>query len=122
METVSIAPGERIRLSGGYEFELRWLCGETHYNGTVHGFIPGQNVMPACVVLLDKPISFDGVNGAILVLELRYAGASWRESGIVHVELCEEFPEAKRWQDRRQGKWVESHAAYARLSQTSATR
>jgi len=46
------------------------------------------------------------------VLELRYVGAEWNESEIVHVELCSLMPEAKSWQDRRRGVWVESHANY----------
>jgi hypothetical protein len=50
-----------------------------------------------------------------LVPELRYAGAKWEETGTVHVELCDFEPQAKSWQDRKQGKWVDSHATYRRL-------
>jgi hypothetical protein len=33
----------------------------------------------------------------------------------VHVELCDFQPEAKAWQHRKRGKWVESHASYKKL-------
>jgi hypothetical protein len=49
------------------------------------------------------------------VPELRYAGAKWEETGTVHVELCDFEPQAKSWQDRKKGKWVDSHATYRRL-------
>ena len=115
MESNPIAPGERVRLSGGYDMDPRWLAGKEYLNGTVQGFIPGQNALPACVVTLDDPIDVEGCSGVVLVLELRYAGSSWQDAETVHVELCSELPESKRWQDRRQGKWVESHARYERV-------
>jgi hypothetical protein len=33
----------------------------------------------------------------------------------VHIELCDFVPEAKPWDDRRRGVWVESHATYERV-------
>ena len=55
------------------------------------------------------------ISGKIIVLELRYAGASWTKNEVVHVELCNFMPEDKPWKDRAQGVWVESHASYAIL-------
>lgn len=107
--------GDRVELSGGYDMEPRWLAGREFVLGSLVGFIPGQNKNPAAVVKLDTPISIDGLTGDTLVLELRYVGAEWRATEIVHVELCDFAPEPKRWQDRRQGTWVESHATYKRL-------
>ena len=75
-------------------------------------FIPGQNEKPAAVVKVDSPIEAKGVQGNIVVLELRYVGAEWNEGEAVHVELCTLMPEAISWQDRRRGVWVESHANY----------
>jgi hypothetical protein len=114
-ETGELELGSRVKLSGGYDFEPTWLSGRASVTGEVAAFIPGQNDMPAAVIKLDAPITADGVTGDILVLELRYVGAVWDASGVVHVELCDFSPEAKRWQDRRQGKWVESHASYKRF-------
>jgi len=107
----SLKAGDRVKLSGGYDNAL-WLCGRSHVLGIVDALIPGQNDQPAVVVRLDEPIEFDGIRGSLVVLELRYVGATWGPTGTVHVELCDFNPENKRWQDRRQGKWVESHATY----------
>lgn len=104
--------GDRIRLSSGYDIEPKFLQGKAELFGTVSRFIPGQNENPAAVVELDSPISADGVTGNTLVLELRYKGASWVESNTVHIELCDFDPEPKAWQQRRHGKWIESHAVY----------
>ncbi len=78
-------------------------------------FIKGQNKQPAAVVELDEAISFENISGKIIVLELRYAGASCTKNEVVHVELCNFMPEDKPWKDRAQGVWVESHASYAIL-------
>ena len=108
--------GDRIRLSGGYDQGPGWLCGASHFDGVIAAFIPGQNVQQAAVVRLESPITFEGVTGEYVVLELRYGGAEWNETDTVHVELCDFYPEAKAWQHRRQGKWVESHATYKRVA------
>lgn len=107
-----------MRLSGGYDMEPAWLSGRASVEGTIVRFIPGQNVAAAAVVKLDQPISAKGVTGNMLVLELRYAGADWVSDEIVHVELCDFEPDPIRWQDRRQGAWVESHAACRRMGST----
>jgi hypothetical protein len=60
--------------------------------------------------------------GEFLVLEGRYAGQKWTDSGVVHVELCDFEPERKKWQDRKQGKWVESHAWYQRVESPERPR
>jgi hypothetical protein len=104
--------GHRIHLSGGYDMEPEWLGGGIGYFGQVVAFIPGQNKEPAAVVELDSPIEAAGAVGKFVVLELRYVEAKWEEGQPVHVELCDFMPESKRWQDRRQGKWVESHASH----------
>lgn len=79
-------------------------------------FISGQNEARAAVVKLDEPLTTAGVTGDMLVLELRYEDARWEATGTVHIELCDFAPEPQRWQDRRQGKWVESHATYQRVA------
>ena len=89
-----------------------WLGDVEGYLGEVIAFIPGQNEKPAAVVKVESLIEAEGVRGNIVVLELRYVGAEWNESETVHVELCNLTPEAKSWQDRRRGVWVESHANY----------
>ena len=106
-EVGSISPGDRLVLSGGYDMAHRWLCGQPSHAGTVVDLVPGQSEQPAV-----RPIEVDGVYGEFLVLETRYVGQTWGEKGVVHLELCDFEPERRKWQDRRQGKWVESHATY----------
>ncbi|MEO9166968.1 MAG: hypothetical protein ABI230_01055 [Aestuariivirga sp.] len=104
--------GDRVWLSGGYDMDPKWLNSGVGYEGVVRSFIPGQNAKPAVVVQLAKAITVEDAVGKYLVLELRYTGATWQEKQTVHLELCSEIPERKRWQERAQGKWIESHASY----------
>ena len=107
--------GDRLELSGGYDPGSMWLSEKDAVYGTVAKFIPGQNIPPAALIKLDEPLLTEGVTGEFVVLELRYRGAEWSQTETVHVELCDFEPEQARWQDRRQGKWVESHATYKRV-------
>lgn len=113
-----LKPNDRVWLSGGYE-DTRWLCGKTGYSGIVMTFIPGQNKEPAAVIRLDEKIDFEGASGDVLVLELRWTGSTWDDQGVVHVELCDFIPEHKTWKDRKQGKWVESHASYRKIKESA---
>lgn len=106
---------DRIWLCGGYDMEPKWLSGNEGYFGEVIIFIPGQNKEPAAVIKLEEAITVDNLTGDIVILELRYVGAKWKSEGIVHIELCDSMPEAKPWQDREQGKWIESHASYKKV-------
>jgi hypothetical protein len=112
LEKQRLEVGHRVYLSGGYNMKPAWLGDSDGYSGEVIAFIPGKNEKSAAVVNLDSPIQVEKVRGNIVVLELRFAGEEWSESEVVNVELCDFMPEAKRWQDRRQGLWVESHADY----------
>lgn len=106
---------DRIWLHGGYDMDPKWLCGNKGYFGRVISFIPGQNESDAAVVELEESVTIDDVTGNIVVLELRYVGATWKSQETVHIELCDFIPETKRWQERRQGKWIESHASYEKV-------
>lgn len=116
MTSEILLEGDRIELSGGYDFEPAWLGKRSSLLGKVTSFIPGQNELPAAVIALDEPVIMDDVGGHTVVLELRHEGATWAPTGIVHVELCDFMPDPRRWQDRPQGKWVESHAQYRRVA------
>ena len=89
----AIKPGDRLLLSGGYDFSPRWLCGRQSHIGTVVGLLPGQGEQSAVLLKLDAPIEVDGISGDFLVLETRYAGKIWADKGIVHVELCDFEPD-----------------------------
>ena len=109
--------GQRVRVYGGYDYEPTWLEGSPDgYTGTVIEFIPGQNTEPAAVVELDDAIEVGDARGKYFVLEQGWVGVRWGQtSPRIHVELCDFKPESKRWQDRRQGAWVESHATFEAL-------
>lgn len=110
---------------GGYDMDPAWLAGQDDgYVGAVIDFIPGQNEQPAAVLGLDSELvlpegagaAHGRVAGRILVLELGHAGTDWATvRPRVHVRLSADRPERRRWQDRPQSAWVESHATYERL-------
>lgn len=108
--------GDRVELSGGYEQFPTWLASAQSVSGLIARFIPGQSDQLAAVVHLDGPLSADQATGSVLVLELRYRGATWEDTGIVHVELCDFEPESRPWQERAQGEWIEAAASYRKVS------
>jgi hypothetical protein len=108
--------GDRVRVGGGYDMEPQWLAGRQYYSGTVKAVIPRQNDTTAPVVEIAEDAVRGNYSGKYLVLGLRDAGAKWLETGTVHVELCDSGPQAKSWQQAKQGKRVESHATYRMLS------
>lgn len=113
--------GDPVQVGGGYDNEPPWLASNPDgYRGRVAAFIPGQNEQPAAVIELDDELVLpEGtvedrqVRGRFLVLELGHAGTDWSAlTPRIHVELCDFAPEAKPWDERRQGVSVESHASY----------
>jgi hypothetical protein len=112
----NLKEGDEVVVSGGYDPSPEWLNGESGYSGELIRFIPGQNEQPAAVIHTHNPVEVQGVRGRYLVLELRYTGASWQSGQVVHIELCDFEPPAIRWQERRQGAWVESHATIEVIS------
>jgi hypothetical protein len=115
--------GSRIKIFGGYAHPPQWLGNNEAVFGTVKNWIPGQNKSLACVVSLDRPLTAEGevrgsrqiMTGSYVVLETRYVGQGWEQSGTVHVELCEREPSPAPWPDREVGAWIESHATYELL-------
>ncbi len=110
-----LRPGDRVFVSGGYDPEPAWLAGGRGYAGTLERFIPGRSEQPAAVVRTDVPVTVGGVTGEVLVMELRWVGASWHSGAVSHVELCDFEPEPKSREERRHGAWVESHASIHHL-------
>jgi len=109
-EGTLLEKGDRVFVYGGYDNKPEWLSGRAGYSGTIERFIPGQNDTPAAVIRTDDPVTANGVTGNILVMQLRWVGATWRSGAVAHIELCDFEPKSVRWEDRRQGEWVESHA------------
>jgi hypothetical protein len=109
-----LAQGQRVRVFGGYDTNPAWLKDDPDgYEGVVVEFIPGRNELPAAVIALDVPLFAGGIEGGIVVLEQAWEGIRWGQtSPRVHVELCDFEPEHARWQERRRGAWIESHATF----------
>ena len=87
--------------------------------GTVVDFLPGyEPAVSAAVVRLDAPLSVNGVTGAILIMELRYEGASWEsgEPGVqtVGLALCSERPTGPAPQSGH-GTSFDTHAIFETL-------
>ncbi len=118
MEQTQLNIGDKIELSGGYDFEISYLKNPPadKRTGRVIQFITGQNKTPAAVAKLDQIISGDKITGDIVVLELRYQGATWTDNTFtVHIELCDFIPDNKPWKDRKQGEWVEAAATLKKI-------
>jgi hypothetical protein len=102
--------GDRIRLFGAYD-DPAWLGGRDEVRGVVVDIIPGENDVPAVVVELDEPLHARRAQGQWVVLQLRYVGATWKNVGIVNIELLQARPPAMA-QYRPTGTLVETHATY----------
>ena len=110
--TRSLQVGDKIELSGGYDYDPIFLKNPPadKRTGIVVQFIKGQNEPSAAVVRLDQKISGQKITGDIVVLELRYVGQTWQNPTPVHIELTDFIPEDKPWKDRKKGEWVEAAA------------
>ena len=111
---------DRVRVHGGYDYDPEFLKNppDKARTGVVVKFIPTPSGKGAAVVKLDFPITCKGVTGDHFVLSLRQEGQTWTTKGPVHLELCDFLPEDKLFEDRKQGLWVESHAAIEVLKGT----
>lgn len=107
--------GDRVFVFGSYDSVPEWLSDKPGYAGTIERAIPGQNDTSALVIRTDETVTAMGVSGNILIMQLRYVGAEWRSGAIAHIELCDFEPDAVRWEERRQGQWIESHAIIRHL-------
>ena len=59
--------GDRVQVGGGYDMEPQWLGDRQYYSGTVKALSPGQNDMPAVVVVLAEDAVFEDYAGSYLV-------------------------------------------------------
>lgn len=107
--------GDRLRLSGGYDFEPEWLAGASHRDAAIVAFFNETDDREAAVVKFDEFLESPRGSGEFAVLLLRYVGAQWTDHEIVHIELCNFMPELKPWAERKQGAWIESHASYRKI-------
>jgi hypothetical protein len=110
--------GDRIKIAGGYDTDsLLRRVGELR--GTVVSFVHGYEPrIYAAVVRLDSPIAADGITGDVLLMELRYTGASWDGgppgSQTVGLDLCSQIPS----DGQRSCVTLETHAIFEVLHDT----
>ena len=110
MGSAPLEAGQRIILQGGYDPDPEWLKGLEQRKARIIKEVPGQGAAPALLVQFEESFEIEGVRAEYAILELRHVGARWRSGAACHVEACDFLPEEEAWKDRRQGKWVESHA------------
>lgn len=107
--------GDRVYIYGGYDCDPEWLNGADGRAGVIERFISGQNAEPAAVIRTDEAVTVGHVTADLLVMELRWVGATWVSGAVAHMELCDFEPAAGPWQKRERGAWVESHASIRKL-------
>jgi len=109
--------GERLYLSGGADPTLSWLNGNSGYEVTVAGYMPGRGKETALLVKFDDIITTEhGITGLYAVIELRFENTTWEDGAIVQVELCNFLPDKKPRTDRQCGHWVEANAVVKRIA------
>ncbi|MFN8386406.1 MAG: hypothetical protein U0X92_08305 [Anaerolineales bacterium] len=115
--------GDRIFVSGGYHQVPDWLLGGKGYEATVLSFRLNTLILHSrdMVVQLDQRIKIRDLEGDALLLSLRYIGARWIDSEVVHVDLLTTVPLMRNWFSYQRwliknGLWVESHATYNKIT------
>jgi hypothetical protein len=115
--------GDRIVVSGGYFPDREWLQGREGYYATVAGFRLNTLILHSTdmIARLDQKIRIKDLEGDAFLLSLRYIGARWNDSEVVHVDLLTTVPTMKNWFSyqhwlMKNSLWVESHATYNKIT------
>jgi hypothetical protein len=114
--------GDRLLVTGGYDYNPRWLKGRDGCVGTVIRFLwEGNDRKRKLVLDLGEDFHTCEFSGRYLILFLRYPGSSWEDEGIVHVVVGNSTPKDGQsigvTSDPNSGfKWVEAAASYKVLS------
>ena len=111
-------PGDRIWLFGGWERNPAWRKGSDNLLAIVEEIVVADDGgQGRLLTRLSQPLTVNGVTGELLLLSLRYRGASWSDAGICQIILCAERPgSGKWWEDKTRFAWVESHAGFQKLA------
>ena len=114
--------GDRLIVTGGYDYDPRWLRGREGCIGTVVRFLwEGDDRKRKLVLDLGKDLDTCEFKGRYLILYQRDPGAQWEDSGVVHVVVGNAVPRDVESigvaSDPKEGfKWVEAAASYRILS------
>jgi hypothetical protein len=115
---VMVEIGDRLLVSGGYDYNPRWLKGRDGCTGTVIRFLwEGDYRNRKLVLDLGEDFHTCEFKGRYLILFLRNPGSNWEDKGIVHVVVGNSIPKEVQsigvGSDPTSGfKWVEAAASY----------
>ena len=114
--------GDRLVVTGGYEYDPRWLKGKDGCAGTVVRFLwEGDDRNKKLVLDLGEDFHTCEFKGRYLILFLRSSKDQWEDEGVVHVVVGTTIPKDVESigvaADPKTGfKWVEAAASYKIIS------
>ena len=123
--TTLLKPGDRIRLSGGYDPQPQWLRGREAHRARVVRFVDNKmkqrrgDERLSALVEFDEELEFEGLRGKYGMLLLRYRGQCWEHSGTVHVNLLDTGINDISEMVEASSRWMESHAQYQTVERNS---
>jgi len=110
--------GDRLLVTGGYDYNPKWLKGRDGCAGTVIRFLwEGSDRNQKLVLDLGEDFQTCEFSGRYLILFLRDPGANWDDNGVVHVVVGNSIPKDVQSigvaSDPNSGfKWIEAAASY----------
>jgi hypothetical protein len=119
---VMVEIGDRLLVTGGYEYDPNWLQGKEGCVGTVIRFLwEGDNRKRKLVLDLGEDFTACEFKGRYLILFLRDPHEHWEDEGVVHVVVGNSIPKDVESigvaADPNSGfKWVEAAASYKILN------
>jgi len=110
--------GDKLQVTGGYDYNPIWLKGRDSCVGTVIRFLWEGDIRKRKLVLdLGEDLHTCEFSGRYLILFLRDSGSNWENEGVVHVVVGNCVPKDVLSigvaSDPDSGfKWVEAAASY----------
>jgi hypothetical protein len=114
--------GDKLLVTGGYDYDPSWLKGKDGCLGTVIRFLwEGDDRKRKLVLDLGEDFHTCEFSGRYLILFHRYSGSQWEDKGVVHVVVGNSIPKDVQSigvaSDPKQGfKWIEAAASYRVIS------
>lgn len=116
--SVMVELGDKLLVTGGYDYNPRWLRGREGCVGTVVRFLwEGSDRKKKLVLDLGDDFSTCEFRGRYLILFLRDPDSDWEDKGVVHVVVGNSIPRDVESigvaSDPKNGfKWIEAAATY----------
>jgi hypothetical protein len=114
-----LEPGDRIYLSGGYDYDPRWHKPDgSGYYATVLRFIDNKiekrigDERLSVIIEFDEILDFDGLRGKYGLIMGRWQGQKWTPEGVAHLHLlAKDIMDISEF-SQQTSRWLESHADY----------